>query len=164
MWEMLQLEICFEESYGDMRPCRSEVLAFAYMIDCSKVIFPLPLCLMYWPVGPSGNCINYVHHWASGIVYLRRPSNHFLDLSWLYLRCWWKMVAYGVISLGGRASCPSVVMRRRCLWMVHYGRSRPWQVMWHVWRGVVAGCWMIGWPLRCRSHRPSSVSLGGVVR
>jgi hypothetical protein len=71
---MLQLQICFSEGYWYVRPCCLEVLAFARMIDCLKVILSLPLRLMHWLIGSPKYCVYYVHHWASGIIHFGDPS------------------------------------------------------------------------------------------
>jgi hypothetical protein len=55
MQVMLQLKICLCEGYRDVRPQGSEVFAFAYMRDGSEVFFALPLRLMHWLIGFSGD-------------------------------------------------------------------------------------------------------------
>ena len=68
MGVMLQPKICLCEGYQDMRPRCSEAFAFAHMRDSSEVFFALPLRLVHWLVGSSGDGIDDVNHAAREIV------------------------------------------------------------------------------------------------
>jgi hypothetical protein len=73
LWEMLKLQVYFGESYWYMGPWSFEMFAFEHMIYFAKVVLSLPLRFMNRFIRPSRNGIDHVHHWAFGIVDLRRP-------------------------------------------------------------------------------------------
>ena len=61
MWVVLQPKIYLCKGYGNMRPSCSEAFAFAHMRDSSEVFFVLPLRLVHWIVGSTGDGIDDVN-------------------------------------------------------------------------------------------------------
>ena len=66
MWVVLQPKVCLCERYWDMRPSCSEASTLADVGDGSKVFFVLPLRLVHWFVGSSGDGVDDVDHPIGG--------------------------------------------------------------------------------------------------
>ena len=68
MWVVLQPNIYLCEGYRDVRPSCSEASAFAHMRDSSEVFFVLPLRLVHWFIGSSGDSVDDVDPTVGGCI------------------------------------------------------------------------------------------------